>query len=52
MQVTCNTAKAVRDDKKWVNLWKFLRVEPQGLHVNEGLQMNEIFRQPEKRSKV
>ena len=46
MQVTCSRVKAVRDDKKWVNLWKFLRVEPQGLLVNE------ICKQPEKRSKV
>ena len=46
MQVTCSRVKAVRDDKKWVNLWKFLRVEPQGL------LMNEICKQPEKRSKV
>ena len=46
MQVICSTVKVIKDDKEWMNLWKILRLEPQGL------LMNEICRKPEKRSKV
>lgn len=43
MLVTCTMVKVVRDGKKGVNLWTFLRVELQAL------LMNEMCRQHEKR---